>query len=102
MTFHHNAMQRGILPVSIALALAPAFAVAQDAPPAPAEEATTLDRIEVTGSRIRQAEVENQQPIIMVTRQQIEQQGFTSVADILQNLTSAGSPAISRAEALAS
>jgi iron complex outermembrane receptor protein len=102
MTFRPNAMQRGILPVSIALALAPAFAVAQDAPAAPAEDATTLDRIEVTGSRIRQAEVENQQPIIVVSRQQIEQQGFTSVADILQNLTSAGSPAISRAEALAS
>jgi len=100
MTFRPNAMQRGILPVSIALALAPAFAVAQDAPPA--EEATTLDRIEVTGSRIRQAEVENQQPIIVVNRQQIEQQGFTSVADILQNLTSAGSPAIARSEALAS
>ncbi|HEV8693765.1 MAG TPA: TonB-dependent receptor, partial [Lysobacter sp.] len=103
MTHRHTAMQRGLLPVSIALALAPAFAGAQDAnTAAPAEQATTLDRIEVTGSRIRQAEVENQQPIIQVTRADIEKQGFTSVADILQNLTSAGSPAISRSQALAS
>lgn len=100
MTHRHNAMQRGLLPVSIALALAPAFAGAQEA--APADNATTLDRIEVTGSRIRQSDIETAQPIIQVTREQIQQQGFTSVADILQNLTSAGSPAISRADALSS
>src|SRR3546814_10669822 len=40
--------------------------------------------------------------LITISRAQIEQQGFTSVADILQNLTSSGSPAISRADALAS
>ena len=65
-------------------------------------DAQQLDRIEVTGSRIRRAEVETAQPIITLSRDQIQNQGFTSVADILQNLTSAGSPAISRAEALAS
>lgn len=102
MTHRPTAMQRGLLPVSIALALAPAFAGAQEATQAPAESATTLDRIEVTGSRIRQSDIETAQPVIQVTREQIQQQGFTSVADILQNLTSAGSPAISRAQALAS
>ncbi len=100
MTHRHTAMQRGLLPVSIALALAPAFAVAQEAPAA--EDATTLDRIEVTGSRIRQSDIETAQPVVQITREQIQQQGFTSVADILQNLTSAGSPAIARAQALAS
>ncbi|WP_460732482.1 TonB-dependent receptor plug domain-containing protein [Lysobacter tyrosinilyticus] len=105
MTHRHTAMSRGLLPVSIALALAPAFAGAQDAQPTDttrAENATTLDRIEVTGSRIRQSDIETAQPVIQVTREQIQQQGFTSVADILQNLTSAGSPAISRSQALAS
>ncbi len=63
---------------------------------------TTLDRIEITGSRIRGSEIATQQPVISLDRQQLEKQGFTSVADVLQNLTSAGSPAISRAEALAS
>lgn len=63
---------------------------------------TNLDRIEVTGSRIRGSEMETQQPIISLDRQTLERQGFTSVADVLQNLTSAGSPAISRSDALAS
>ncbi len=77
-------------------------AFAQDTPATTDQQATTLDRIEVTGSRIPRAEIENEQPIVTVTREQIEKQGFSSVADILQNLTSAGSPAIARAEALAS
>ncbi|HEY5851468.1 MAG TPA: TonB-dependent receptor, partial [Lysobacter sp.] len=50
----------------------------------------------------RGADMETQQPIITLSRQDIEKQGFTSVADVLQNLTSAGSPAISRSNALAS
>ena len=102
MTHRHNAMQRGLLPVSIALALAPAFAGAQEAAPAPAEQATTLDRIEVTGSRIRQVDIETAAPVLQINRQDIENQGFQSVADILQNITAAGSPAISRTSPLSS
>lgn len=98
----HPAVRLGLLPAAIALALVPAFASAQDTQAAPAQETTTtLDRIEVTGSRIRRAELETAQPIITITREQIEQQGFLSVADMLQNLPSAGSPAISRADSLA-
>ena len=77
-------------------AAAPAFA--QDT----GSGATTLDRIEVTGSRIRSADIETQQPVLTLSRESLEQQGFTSVADVLQNLTSAGSPAIARSEVLAS
>lgn len=66
------------------------------------KDAGQLDTVVVTGSRIPRAELENEQPIITVSREQIEKQGFSSVADILQNLTSAGSPAISRANALSS
>lgn len=101
MTHRPTAMPRGLLPVSIAIALAPAFAGAQDAT-APAEQATTLDRIEVTGSRIRQVDLETAAPVLQLTRQDIEQQGFSSVADILQNITAAGSPAISRTSPLSS
>ncbi len=95
-----NAVRVGLLPASIALALTPVIAGAQEADTG--AEATTLDRIEVTGSRIRGADMETQQPVITIGREEIEQQGKTSVADILQNLTSAGSPAISRADALSS
>ena len=101
---HRNsrrAMRVGMLPAGIAIALIPAFASAQKAT-TEASGTTTLDRLEVTGSRIRGADMETQQPIITIGREDIEKQGFTSVADVLQNLTSAGSPAIARSEALAS
>ncbi len=62
----------------------------------------TLDRIEVTGSRIRQVDVETAQPVLSITRQDIESQGLRTVADILQNMTAAGTPAISRSQPLSS
>lgn len=98
MKLRNSAVRLGLLPAGIALALTPAFASAQDA----TSGATTLDRLEVTGSRIRGADMETQQPVITLNREALEKQGFTSVADVLQNLTSAGSPAISRAYTLAS
>ncbi|MCW4455011.1 TonB-dependent receptor [Flavobacterium sp. MXW15] len=63
---------------------------------------TNLDRIEVTGSRIRQVDVESAQPVLTISRQDIESQGFSSVADILQNISAAGSPSFSRASPLTS
>ncbi|SFR85037.1 iron complex outermembrane recepter protein [Stenotrophomonas maltophilia] len=100
MNVRNPAVRFGLLPAGIALALAPAFASAQEAPEA--KGTTDLDRISVTGSRIRGAAVETQQPIVTLSRENLEKQGYTSVADVLQNLTSAGSPAISRSESLAS
>ena len=65
-----------------------------------ARDATTLDRVEVTGSRIRQVDIETSQPVLSISRAQIEQQGFQSVADILQNISAAGTPTLSRASPL--
>ncbi|NUS38999.1 MAG: TonB-dependent receptor [Lysobacter sp.] len=70
-------------------------AIAQDA-----GNATTLDRIEVTGSRIRQVDRETAQPVLTITSQDIQKQGFQSVADILQNISTMGAPPISRAAPL--
>ncbi|MBW3550406.1 MAG: hypothetical protein KY442_06135, partial [Proteobacteria bacterium] len=58
------------MPAGIALALVPAFAVAQDAETG--AEATTLDRIEVTGSRIKRAAIEGALPITVIDRAEIE------------------------------
>ena len=71
-------------------------ALAQDS----GQGATTLDRIEVTGSRIRQVDIETAQPVLMISREDIEGQGFSTVADILQNVSAVGSPAFSRASPL--
>ena len=79
------------------------LALAQTAPAAtPAAAATDLDRITVTGSRIRQAEVENAQPVLTITRADIDKQGFQSAADILQNISAVGTPPLSRASPLSS
>ncbi|GGD36871.1 TonB-dependent receptor plug domain-containing protein [Pseudoxanthomonas indica] len=92
-----NLLRRGMLPMAIAAVLASPIAVAQES-----QEVTTLDRMQITGSRIRSVDMETQQPVIAVTRADIERQGFTSVSDIVQNISTAGTPAISRADALAS
>ncbi len=63
---------------------------------------TDLDRIQVTGSRIRQVDIETAQPIVTVSREDIQAGGFNSVADILQNIPSAGSPTFSRTSPLTS
>lgn len=64
--------------------------------------ATTLDRIEVTGTRIRQVDTETAQPVLIISREDIDKQGFTSVADILQNISAIGTPPLSRASPLSS
>lgn len=92
-----SAARRSLLPISIAVALAPGFAYAQES-----KDATNLDAIQVTGSRIRSADIETQQTVVTITRKDIERQGFTNVSDIVQNLSVAGTPAIARADALAS
>ncbi|UNK51126.1 TonB-dependent receptor [Lysobacter sp. S4-A87] len=81
-------MRVGMLPAGIAIALAPAFASAQEA--AAEQGATTLDRIEVTGSRIKRADIETSQPIFSLSREDIQKQGVTSVADVLQRISTNG------------
>lgn len=94
------ALRKGLLPLAVLTALVPAAVSAQEQ--ATATGATNLDRIQVTGSRIRGVEIENSQPILTVSREDISRSGQATVADLLQNISSAGSPAISRADALAS
>ncbi|MEG0886680.1 MAG: TonB-dependent receptor plug domain-containing protein, partial [Janthinobacterium sp.] len=74
------------------------FASAQEA----AAGATTLDRLEVTGSRIRSVDVETAQPIFTVSSEDIKRSGLVSVGDILQNLTVSGTQTFSKAAVLAS
>ena len=56
-------------------------ALAQD------DEAATLDRIEVTGSRIKRADIEGALPVTVIDREQLEISGDISVADFLRNTT---------------
>ena len=63
-------------------------AFAQDAEE---QEATTLDRIEVTGSRIKRTDIETSQPVFSLNREEIAAQGLTSVGDVIQNISANGS-----------
>lgn len=51
------------------------------------EEATDLDRVQVTGSRIQRADVEGALPVTVIDREAIELSGETSIADLLRNTT---------------
>jgi iron complex outermembrane receptor protein len=71
-------------------------AYAQEAAPA------SVQRVEVTGSRIRQVDLETAQPVQVMTQQQIQATGLVTVGDILNNLSSAGSPDFSKGGSLVS
>ncbi len=78
---------RCLLAAAVCAALSltgPAVASAQSTDP------TTLDSVTVTGSRIKQSELETHVPVQVLTREDIDRTGFKSVADIVQNLTASG------------
>ncbi|WP_455947255.1 TonB-dependent receptor [Lelliottia jeotgali] len=97
MNRNSNKLRDAVVLALIASAAGTGSAVAQEA-----TGTTNLDRISVTGSRIRQVDVETAQPVLTITRADIQNQGFSSVADILQNISAAGSPSFSRASPLTS
>lgn len=55
------------------------------------EEAAKVERIEVTGSRIKRADLEGANPVTVLDKVDIERFGLSSIGDVLQNLPSAGS-----------
>ncbi|MGY5977139.1 TonB-dependent receptor, partial [Stenotrophomonas pavanii] len=74
------------------LAVAVALCVMALAPLGAAAQSTTnLDAVEVTGTRIKRAEVEGQVPIQTLTRGDIERTGLNSISEVLQQLTGSGS-----------
>lgn len=52
-----------------------------------AQDTTTLDRIQVTGSRIKRADVEGALPVTVINRADIDVSGKVSVAELLQSST---------------
>ena len=87
-----NTFLRRPLTLALAAALAlPAVAMAQDTSAnqegKKSEETTTLDKVTIVGSRIKRAEVEGPAPITVITRQDIDREGFQTVGDMLQTLS---------------
>jgi len=78
--------------VTLAMGAMSGFAQAQE----------TIQRVEVTGSRIRQVDLETAQPLQVMTQEQIQKTGLVTVGDIINNLSAAGTPAFSRGSTLTS
>ena len=51
------------------------------------EDAADLDRIEVTGSRIKRTDLEGPTPVVVIDREDLENQGYLTVQDALDSLT---------------
>jgi iron complex outermembrane receptor protein len=68
---------------AVGLSAAPVFA--QDA--AQDQSSEQLETIVVTGSRIRSADVETAQPILVIDRAEIEHQGAATIEDVLNRLS---------------
>lgn len=107
MTPKTNKLRDAItLAIAMGAAATVGHAFAQDPAPAATASATAetqtdtsttdLDRIEVTGSRIRSVDAETSQPILTLSREDIEKQGVTSVAEVLQRVSASGGTAINR------
>lgn len=61
-----------------------------------------IERIEVTGSRIRQIDAETAQPVLKLTASDIQKTGLVTVGEIINQISSAGSPAFSKGSVLTS
>jgi outer membrane receptor protein involved in Fe transport len=59
----------------------------QDTQPTTSQQTTDLDKIVVTGSRIKRAEIEGPAPVTVITAEDLEAQGFNTVYDALNTLT---------------
>jgi iron complex outermembrane receptor protein len=90
--------------------IAMAVAVALQAMTGLAQAQTTTEtaapagpaRVEITGSRIRQVDLETAQPIQVMTQEQIQKTGLITVGDLINNLSAAGTPAFSKGSTLTS
>lgn len=85
-------LNRNLLSDAVRFGLVAGLATAVVAPAAFAQEAeegeaTTLDRIEVTGSRLKRADIEGAVPVIVIDRASIDATGDVSVADVLRDST---------------
>ncbi|MDE3010173.1 MAG: TonB-dependent receptor [Pseudomonadota bacterium] len=83
--------RRALLAAMLA-GLGNAAASADDAPPAAApegdgKEVQQLNRVVVTGSNIRRTDTETPSPVQVLTSEDIAKSGYSSVADVLHNVT---------------
>jgi iron complex outermembrane recepter protein len=90
MNIHLSAAARAAARNAFVFALTAALASAQVAPPpeAPKDPAapTTLERFEVTGSRVKRLDYETPAPVVTFTAQNIDDKAFTTLGEFVASL----------------
>ena len=91
MSRHHSPQRSRLTKALFAALLVPATAAyaqqdtsTQETTPATTEQAKQLNKVVVTGSLIPQTELETFKPLTIISAEDIQARGFTSVADVLQ------------------
>lgn len=79
--------------LALLASISSSFFVVPSAAIAAEEEKKAVERIEVTGSRIKRADIEGANPVTVIDRAAIDKIGVTNVGDLLQNLTSSAGAA---------
>lgn len=74
----------------LALAL-PIVAPAAHAADAAEADETALDKVEITGSRIKRVQLEGANPVVTIGRADIDRSGVSSIGEFLQQMTASGS-----------
>lgn len=80
-----NRKNRGAWWLALALPFVAPVAQAAD------DDATELDKVEVTGSRIKRVQLEGASPVMRIDRADIDRSGVSSVGEFLQQLSASGS-----------
>jgi outer membrane receptor protein involved in Fe transport len=104
----HSALLQKPLTLAVRLALAalaavPLAATAQDSTTSTTSDTTRspaaneqIQRVEVTGSRIRRTDTETPSPVQIISAKELKQSGYTSVSEVLRNVTANGQGTLSQ------
>jgi iron complex outermembrane receptor protein len=75
--------------VAVSMLSAPVALAQQDQP-------QVLEKVQVTGSNIRRADAETPSPVQVITAEDIQKSGYTTITDVLQHITANGQGTLSQ------
>jgi len=90
-------MKHKAIPLAVHLALTTlAIAPAVQAQTSSGPEAQPMQRVEITGSNIRRTDKETPSPVQVLSAQDLKNSGYTSVSEVLRNVTANGQGTLSQ------